>query len=159
MCPPRLDFNGWSPDIKLWKALERTAENLIWGSCIALDPNARHRIPIYSGVYVISAEPPFKSKVAFKPSAVLYAGQSKTDLRSRFITHCKDPSPSLKQFIQCFYPNVHFWYARIDEKSQIDKIEALLIETFNPPCNSIRAPGASTIIANIGTSIVLGQKK
>ena len=158
MPPRRPESNGWSPNKELWDELVRLTDNLVWNNC-KLDPSFKHRVPKHSGVYVICSSPPFPPAVTLKPSIVLYAGQSKGNLRSRFNEHSNNPGPLLQPFARCFFPNVEFWYTRIDEVSQIDEIEILLIETFNPPCNSIRAPGASTIIARIGESVPIGRKR
>ena len=149
--------NGWSPDRALWCELVRVTNGLSWRN-VDLDRSSRHRVPEHSGVYAICAESPLEAQMNFNACTILYAGQSKRCLRTRFLQHSQNPGRILQPFTSCFYPKVRFWFASVNDVSRIDEIEVLMIATFNPPCNSIQGPGASTIIAHIGTTKPIGHK-
>ena len=148
--------NGCSPDKALWCELESITNGLSWKN-ISLDQSKKHRIPKKSGVYIICAEFPLQAIKNFNACIILYAGQSKSCLRTRFLQHSQRPGQKLKPYISCFYPRIQFWFAPISDVSLINKTEGLLIAAINPPCNSIQAPGAHAIIARIGTTKPIGK--
>ena len=144
---------GWSPERGLWDKLKETGEDLSWKK-VEYDPNKSHLLPGDDrGVYLICAAPPANTINALNAYTILYAGQVKGErrsLRHRFLEHIRHPKPKLKLFVDCYYPDVHFWFAVAHEPSKIDALEILLIEIFNPPCNSISAPGTKITLARLG---------
>ena len=150
---------GWSPERKLWDELERLSEDLSWKK-VELDQKRAHLVSKNDrGVYLICASPPIKTISAINAYTILYAGQVKSynrSLQNRFLEHIRYPSPQLKLFLNCYYPTVHFWFAVVQDQSKINELEALLIETFNPPCNDIKAPGTQILLARIGVGRIIG---
>ena len=156
--PPRSSATGWSPNRRLWDELQNLGEGLSWRK-VAFELSREHLLPGDHGVYLICAAPPTKTIDIVKAYTILYAGRvtgSRRGLRDRFIDHIKNPSAKLKIFLDCYYPTVHFWFAAIKDLSRIDDLEILLIETFRPPCNSIRAPGTKALLARLGTGRTIG---
>ena len=154
---------GWSPERNLWDELERLSRDLSWKK-VEFDRNRAHLISMNErGVYLICAAPPVETIKTVNAYTVLYAGQVKSrnrSLRTRFLEHIRTPSPQLKLFLDCYYPAVHFWFAAVRDQSKIDALEALLVETFNPPCNRIRAPGTHVLLARLGAGrTIIGRKR
>lgn len=144
---------GWSCQLDLWRELQQVGKNRSWRS-VELDSERSHLIPLATGVYLICARPPIEAVKRIGTYAVIYAGQVKSPergLRTRFLEHIHRPNPKLRMYMDCFYPNVQFWFTLASDQSGIDELEGLLIDTFNPPCNSIRAPGSSAIKGRLGT--------
>ena len=147
-------MSGWSPERNLWTTLQGLGGHLSW-TRVDLDPNRSHLVSASDGVYLIAACPPSSAMSAIGLYTVLYAGQVNSvhtpsrNLRVRFREHIKKPNPKLRMFIDCYFPAVHFWFAALYDKSLIDQMEGLLIRTFNPPCNTIDAPGAKVLLARI----------
>ena len=150
---------GWSPVKKLWHELTHISGEIRWNR-VDLDTNRSHQVPHQDiGVYLICAHPPSEAVKDLNAYTVLYAGQVNSrnrGLRTRFLEHIRHPSPKLRMYVDCYYPSLHFWFAVIREPSEIDALESLLIATFNPPCNSIRAPGSPALLARLGTPTLIG---
>ena len=150
---------GWSPERRLWDKLKDLGKELSWKK-VEFDPNKSHLLPEDDrGVYLICAAPPVDTINVLNAYTILYAGQVKSErrsLRHRFLEHIRHPRPKLKLFVDCYYPDVHFWFAVSHEPSKIDTLEVLLIEIFNPPCNSISAPGTKVTLARIGAGRSIG---
>lgn len=153
---------GWSPERKLWDELRNAGRELSWKK-IEFDPNKSHLLPENArGVYLICASPPKDAINALGAYTILYAGQVKSErrsLRNRFLEHIRHPRPKLKLFVDCYYPDVHFWFAIAHEPSTIDSLEILLIGIFNPPCNSISAPGTKSTLACLGAGRSIGASE
>ena len=147
----RSSVTGWSPERQLWSALEFLCRDLAWKR-VDLDRNRSHLVSERDrGVYLIAAPPPMRVIDVVSSYTILYAGQVRSrNLRSRFLEHIKNPNPKLRLFMDCFYPTIHFWFAVTDDQSRIDALESLLIQTFNPPCNSISAPSTQILLARLG---------
>ena len=162
MSPPRSSNTGWSPERRLWNELEQLSTGLAWKK-VVFEPERGHLLPDRDrGVYLICAAPPARSLSVVEAYTILYVGQVKgshRSLRDRFLEHVRRPSAKLRVFLDCYYPTVHFWYATINNPSRIDTLEILLIETFRPPCNSIRAPGTHTFLANLGEGQIIGTTR
>ena len=149
--------NGWSTCKELWSEVVHVTKDLEWKK-IDFNRNSSHRIPKDSnGVYLICARSPVKTMSAH---TVIYIGQvNRFRLRARFLEHVNNPGEKLQQFKSCFFPNLDFWYARVNELTKIDEIENLLIAAFNPPCNRRRGPRANAIMARFGTTKLIGTGK
>ena len=146
----------------MWNELEALGRDLSWRK-VTLEPDRGHLLPNGKrGVYLIGASPPARSLNVINAYTVLYVGQVKSprrSLRDRFLEHVRRPATKLKVFLDCYYPAVHFWYAVLNDASRIDTLETLLMETFRPPCNSIRAPGAQAFLARIGKGRAITTSK
>ena len=150
---------GWSPERKLWDELRNAGKELSWRK-IEFDPNQSHLLPeSVRGVYLICASPPKDAINALNAYTILYTDQVKgrrRSLRNRFLEHISHPKPKLKLFVDCYYPDVHSWFAVAHESSRIDALEILLIGIFNLPCNSISAPETKVTLARIGAGRSIG---
>lgn len=157
---PSYSTPGWSPDEALWDELARISCDLIWKK-VKFDASYSHLVSNQKiGVYLICANTPKEAIKQLSAYTVLYAGQVRSHehgLQARFLEHVRNPKIKLQWYIKCYYPNVHFWFAHVDDASLIDELETLLIEAFNPPCNSISAPSSSAIIARIGAGRPIGR--
>ena len=149
--------SGWTYEKDLWDRLSTAGRDLSWKN-LSFDENSRHLVPEHDGgVYLICAKPPPGFVEPVPVYTVLYAGKVESTehgLRRRFLEHLRRPSPILRIFRLCYFPHLYFWCVAIHDQSRISEIEALLIETFNPPCNQRRAPGTDVLLAKIG----IGQK-
>lgn len=151
---------GWTADAKLWQELRRITADCSWGR-VAFDRNLAADVPETSGVYLICAHPPYPTKLGRAAYAVLYAGKVRRlprTLRTRFTEHCDRPTPALRPFLLCFHPNVHFWWSSVTDSEEVDRTETLLIESFNPPANMIRAPGTAGFLARLGPTRPASQR-
>ena len=149
--------NGWSPRSELWKELSNLAEGLRW-VCINFEMTQAAVLPREDrGVYLICASSPCQPLRKIGAYTILYAGKvtgSQRSLRDRFREHRRQPQPRLKSYLRCYYKtSIHFWYAAMSERTEIDKLEALLVETFNPPCNRRKAPGANILLARVRAGV------
>ncbi len=150
---------GWSDERRVWDAFKYFGADLSWQK-VPFDPHVLHRVPAHaSGVYLVCARPPAEPLAPLNAYTVLYAGQVKQSahgLRARFREHLKRPADALRGFKECYYPDVHFWFAPVDGRRLIDDLEGLLIEAFNPPCNKVGAPGSRTLLGRLGAGVPLG---
>ena len=153
MSSPRSSNTGWSPERSLWDELESLGRDLSWKK-VALEQNRGHLLPDgQRGGYLIGASPPAPSLNAVNAYTILHAGQVKSPrrgLRGRLLEHVRRPTAKLEVFVECHYPMVHFWHAIMNNASRIGTLKILLMETFRPLCNSIRAPGTQASLADIG---------
>lgn len=157
---------GWKADLSRWKELAKVGirENLKWKKVNFLE-NRKDSIPERdAGIYLICAgpprvslseEPPCEVLASLKLYNVLYAGKTTRGLRARFLEHIKRPPRMLAEYRKC-YDSMHFCYAVIGEPEVIKEMEFLLIDSFGPPCNSIRSPGADVIEAHFGATETIG---
>ena len=144
---------GWSSDRRVWDELEKVGKGLSWKK-IDFDRKQSELLPGDGrGVYLICGKPPGNVIRIIEAYTILYAGQVKSahrSLRTRFLEHLRKPNPKLRLFLECCYPNIDFWFTVTNDETQINEMEVLLQETFNPPCNSIRAPGTQPLLARLG---------
>ena len=149
---------GWSADQTLWAELNRMAPALSWKQ-ILLDSTRSHLIPKNAtGVYLICASPPVRTVQDLY--SVLYAGQvhsASHGLRARFLNHIQQPKDKLLSYLRCYFPRVDFWYTLLADAQEIDRLEALLIQVFSPPCNCRQAPGTMRLLAKIGSPVYFGH--
>lgn len=147
---------SWSPAKELWSELNRISGDITW-SRVKFDENSSHVIPVKSkGVYLICADTPRDVLQTIGLKTVLYAGKSETCLKSRFLYHIRSPNWKLKVYLESFIPDTFFYYSKVNDTSRIGELENLLIQTFNPPCNSISGPGTSFLLARIGPPRAIG---
>ena len=111
-----------------------------------------------SGIYMLCASPlghrfpPSQraGKLFANLMTPIYIGQT-TDLRQRFLRHCRNPSPKVGKASVCFEMSLMFWYHRVPLE-RLDFDEAVLIRCFGPPANE----RDETIPAYMGTPIPIG---
>lgn len=146
--------HGWSSEQRLWNELRTLVRDLTW-TRVAFDLNCADLLPERrNGIYLICAAPPRDAVTAVGAYTVLYVGKvTRRRLRARFRDHVGKPNPKLEQFVDCYYPDIHFWFSVLSDVSRIDTLESLLRETFNPPCNSISPPGTRVLLARIGIGV------
>ena len=153
---------GWSGERALWIELARAGQNLPWKH-EPLDSTRSHLIPPGDiGVYLICSPPPEQVLDTLPVCTVLYAGQvysERRGFRTRFLEHIQRPAPKLRVYLRCYFPGVEFWYASVRDHARRNSLETLLIETLNPPCNSIQAPGSTKLLARIGRPAPIGRSR
>lgn len=123
---------GWSTDRGAWRRLSVQAVERNWKRVpfAALHQGA---VPAQAGVYVICTPGLAADAGLFGVLYnAIYVGQSR-DLRKRFLQHCRSPGRELATALNCFRV-LEFWSACVDS-SQLDGMEALLIECLGPPAN------------------------
>lgn len=157
----RATSTGWSAERTLWQELVRLSAHLQW-RCVALDLSRSHQVPADdTGVYLLCARPLSGALEEISAYTALYAGQVHGETRSfrkRFVDHIKRPKPQIHAYTSCFYPSVDFWYASVRDSDVTNTLETLLIETLNPPCNAIGAPGSKALLARLGTPVHFDQR-
>jgi excinuclease UvrABC nuclease subunit len=89
------------------------------------------------GIYIICAEP----AIIFGglPSPIhdaIYVGQA-ISLRTRFLTHCRNPARRLKMARLCFEDRLKFYFVEADPR-EVARLESRLIKCFGPPANEIQ---------------------
>ena len=101
-------------------------------------------VPPSSGVYLLCTSPPRRRRSAVTSSndlfgllyTAIYAGKSE-NLRRRFEDHCRNPKSEIITSRECFADSLDFWFTRLDP-SQLDIVEARLIDCLGPPANAVR---------------------
>lgn len=181
MSPRSPNSRAWSTRGELWKRLAEITSGIEWRR-VHLSPADAALVPANrTGVYVISISPPHQS-ASHTPDfgvmsvredyasyglgplvasrTVIYAGQASSirgGLRSRFQHHRTTPKPLLDRYLRCFGTTTEFWYAEVGPATDLNRIEALLIKTFNPVCNDMAAPGSRSFLATIGDPIPVSR--
>jgi hypothetical protein len=64
-------------------------------------------------------------------------GRDGRSLRRRFLEHCNNPKPQIRDAHACFSSRMHYWYTATDEQSAM-LLEAQLIDCLGPPANLVR---------------------
>ena len=150
----------WSTEKELWSELNKIGRDTTW-SMVKFDENSSQIINQNTkGVYLICA---YTRIVVVKQQeeekilrTVLYAGRSTSCLRKRFLDHIKSPEPPLQAYLKSFHLKMEFYYTKVSDNFRISDLENLLIETFNPPCNSIRGPGTAQLLARLDPQRIIG---
>lgn len=131
---------GWSIDPGEWRELaEIIGDQTRWKS-VTLTTNDKHMVPERPGVYAICARPPVRvstnDKNSFSEFACpVYFGRSETDIRSRFVAHCRSRDPDMYEAKRCFSrQRLRFWYVELP-KDEVFDVEAALIKCFGPVTN------------------------
>ena len=129
---------GWSLDRALWERLGKLCEGRKW-SKVHFDESKSSLIPARPGVYLIVAGPPCVSDTPHcKFMSPLYAGQSKTSIRSRFVHHLDSPDARVA-LLKHLRTNATVWfYCTVTNIDEVDELESLLIDCYGPPANSQR---------------------
>lgn len=131
---------GWSIDLGEWQRLaELIGQRTRWQS-VTLTTNDQHMVPTMPGVYAICARPTVgittSDTASFGQLACpIYIGKSESNIRSRFIRHCRSRDPDLYQAKRCYSPQrLRFWYIQLPSE-EVGAIEGALIDCFGPVTN------------------------
>ena len=137
--------HGWSLEIEDWERLRNSLNDLDLDWKIAPLKNTRKdSIPNTPGVYLISGEPPFNLyQEYFNFRTPLYVGISQTNLRNRFLSHCKGELTGVRQIVRTWNAeSLDFHYSSVAEpvdhrslKVLIEDIETELMNAFGPSAN------------------------
>lgn len=96
-------------------------------------------VPNGAGIYVVCACGPSVAGVENKLFKTiynaLYVGKS-TDIRRRFLQHCRQPQAEVIKVRQCF-PSAEFWFTGLPAE-EIAAAEDSLIDCLGPPANQRR---------------------
>lgn len=150
---------GWQSNQEVWKLIPR---DLLFDKSwhyVEFAATSAVSIPIgEAGIYMICACP---VGYRFSPShrndnvfanlvTPIYVGKT-TNLRVRFLNHCRNPSTRVKDAWSCYEDSLVFWY-HVLPVERISSVEGVLIKCFGPPANG----RAEAIEASIGEPIPIG---
>lgn len=149
---------GWQIDPAPWASIPTDlSSSRSWRSVGFAEMEADGVPARESGIYMFCACP-----VGIRPAhheggalfslllTPIYIGRT-TDLRRRFIEHCRRPSPEVRAARVCFGVSMQFWYHQ-REDGMIRDDEAALIDCFGPPANRRR----ETVTGKFGTPRRIG---
>ena len=132
---------GWSLDKEVW---DRIPLNLLNDECwrfVSFTVAESVAVPDVSGVYVICSSPPGafcrrtpRGKNLFDSLYnAIYIGKT-TELKRRFLEHCKIPKKEILIARKCYRRNLEFWFTRVD-CDKLELVESLIIDCLGPPAN------------------------
>ena len=131
---------GWSINGDDWEALERTLPSTETWNLALLTTNDQALVPEGPGVYAICAPPPTanrqdRSTLFDRLATPLYIGRSESNIKSRFLAHCRTTDAELRRAKQCYHRvQLNFWFMELPVNTVRD-VEAWLIKCFGPPVN------------------------
>ena len=150
---------GWQHDSALWAQIPtELCDSRSWRSVPFLESEAVS-VPLGKpGVYFVCTSPVGRRLARqfcandlfgnlFTP---IYIGRT-DDLQTRFLGHCRQPSPKLLAARRCFGPSMQFWFHRLATERTRDS-EAVLIACFGPTANDKQ----ETIRASVQNPIPIG---
>lgn len=111
---------------------------LKWSSVKFEDIN-QTSVPVLSGVYAFSVKPEYSN--LFDTNYLFYIGKTNRNLRTRFGEYLNDskgkgkPRQKIFEMMKMFKGHLHFNYAPITSKADVDLAEDHLINTFVPRVN------------------------
>ena len=152
---------GWQSDKETWERVPADlADGRSWRYVGFTELDAVSVPKGQSGIYVLCASPVgrrFRSPPSIgdlfgRLLTPFYIGQT-TDLHTRFLRHCRDPSPRVHAATACFGQSLTFWFHRVP----LDRLahdEAVLIKCFGPPANGRQ----ETIPAMAGQPVPIGTR-
>lgn len=133
---------GWSIEREPWVKLS----NLRIGSkrwrSVQFAEGDSNSVPAVAGVYALCTPPPGTNRRNRRPSpndlfgllfSAIYIGQT-TDLRRRFVQHCRQPKQEIRQIRQVFSESLEFWFCRM-KSNEIEAAEMQMIDCFGPTGN------------------------
>ena len=137
--------HGWSLEIKDWELLRESLNKLSLDWKLSpLKKTRKDSIPTESGIYFISGEIPFNlHQEYFAFRTPLYVGISATNLRNRFLSHCKGELGGVRKLVRTWNSeSLDFHYSSIikpiddrDLNTLIGDLETELMNAFGPPAN------------------------
>ena len=131
---------GWSINPEDWEALDQVLRRSETWNSVLLTPNDQSIVPEGPGVYAICAPPPNttgldRSTMFHSLASPLYIGRSESNIKSRFLAHCRASNPQLRRAKNCYYRvQLSFWFIELPV-SAVRDAEARLIKCFGPPVN------------------------
>ena len=126
---------GWTLDRDKWKSLICAVGHTEWHPT-QLDAIYRDVVPSESGVYLVCVTVPSLQQPPFsRLYNVIYAGQA-TDLKQRFLQHCRDPKKELRDAERCFGSCPDYWFTLVPFHG-LDEAEGLVIACLGPPANLV----------------------
>ena len=152
---------GWTLDRSKWDLLPD--EFVVGGSwnSVQFTLADKDSIPESSGIYLVCTPPCGRRRGdSTSPNdlfgilySALYVGKS-SNLRTRFIQHCRKPDRPIQAAFTCYSEALEFWYHRTDVGS-LRTAENSLFDCLGPPANRIR-PLAAAVARRIPASSGLG---
>ena len=138
---PKVGMNrGWSIERIDWEGLEQALSDSGSWSSVLLTTNDKLMVPTRPGVYAICAQPPSavgpdQTTIFHNLASPLYVGRSESNIRSRFLAHCRADDPELRRAKRCYQKvSLRFWFVELPANA-IKDAEAWLIRCFGPPVN------------------------
>lgn len=138
-------YTGWSLEKNDWEEVKETMSKieLDWHS-LPLRSSFKDLIPSSKGIYMICGMSPlrgYSDYLAFKTP--LYIGESTTNLRKRFESHCKGELGGVRRLVSTWVPaSLEFVYSEISNiniDADIDELiydfETELMQAFGPTAN------------------------
>ena len=131
---------GWSLDHRDWEALKQALPQPETWNSVLLAKNDQSMVPEVPGVYAICAKPPNatgpdRSTMFHSLASPLYIGRSESNIKLRFLAHCRTSDPQLLRAKSCFHRvQLRFWFIKLPVNA-VRNAEAWLIKCFSPPVN------------------------
>jgi len=139
---------GWQLDKTLWDQIPADLRESCSWRFVDVASVSADMIPSAPGIYLFCTYPvgcrrlPSESNSLFgNLLAPIYIGQS-TNLRRRFLQHCRRPPNMIQAAQACFGADMTFWFHR-RRRGQIKADEAALIHCFGPTAN-LQSPPSIT---------------
>lgn len=128
---------GWTSERGLWIRLAQEISGRRWRTVLLAELQALS-VPEVAGVYLMCGGPavPIPSFVDCKIFGPLYVGRA-TNLRRRFLDHCKRPGGNIDAIKHCWREGLEFWFSEMPD-SEARLVEGLLIDCFGPRANRRR---------------------
>lgn len=156
-----IEYSGWSLDKRDWdKVRDTTVQMKLDWNLVPLRKSLNELVPETKGIYMICGKAPtseLSPYLSFRTP--LYIGESSTNLRKRFNSHCKGELQGVRQLVSAWVPeSLEFIYSEISEiysEQSIDSLiydfETLLMEAFRPSANIRRQ--------KVSSQYFVGEKK
>ena len=98
-------------------------------------------VPQNKGIYCFVLNP--KYKYFFETRYLFYVGKTNRTLRERYSEYLDEqagvgkPRLKIEEMLNLYKDYVYFYYATIDNKTDVDVCEKKVLNTFVPPVNSL----------------------
>jgi hypothetical protein len=139
------EYKGWSLNKEDWtKVRDTTIQMKLDWNLIPLRKSLSELVPQSKGIYMICGKAPTHELSPYLNFRTpLYIGESSTNLRNRFSSHCKGELQGVRKIISNWVPDsLEFIYSEISEiysEQSIDSLiydfETILMEAFRPAAN------------------------
>lgn len=131
---------GWTIDPVHWEQLATLLGTRANWTSVILTTTASSMVPNRSGVYAICVRPPIATSpthAAFfsELATPIYIGRSKSNIRDRFLKHCRSADLDLYGAKLCYSESIlRFWFIELP-RDHVHNVEAALIDCFGPSVN------------------------